>query len=79
MQPAQAYPIISSSPVYRFFPRFLKQYVERGEKALCTVMQELYKDNFDWQFHSIELEDEKKRIRHSLQMQIERQLAKIAK
>ena len=77
MQPAQAYPIISSSPVYRFFPRFLKQYVERGEKALCTVMQELYKDNFDWQFHSIELEDEKKRIRHSLQMQIERQLAKI--
>ena len=79
MQPMRSYPIISSSTMYKFFPRSLKRYIRRGEIALSTVTQELYKDNFDWQFHSIELEDEKKRIRHSLQMQIERQLAKVAK
>ncbi len=79
MQPTRTYPIISSNPVYKLFPRSLKQYIRRGEIALSTLAQELYKENFDWQFNSIELEDEKKKIRHSLKAQIKRQLEKLKK
>ena len=68
---------ISSSTVFRLFPRFLKQYVQKGERALSILMLELYKENFDWQFNSIEYECEKKSIRHSLRIQIEKQLSKL--
>ena len=79
MQPTQTYPIISSNPLYKFFPRSLKQYIQRGEIALTTLSQEMYKEISDWQFHSIELKDVKKRIHHSLKAQIERQLEKLQK
>ena len=77
MPPIKSYPIVSSNPVFRFFPRLLKQYIQRKERGLSVLMHELYKENFDWQFQSIDLEYEKKKIRHSLQVQIERQLTKL--
>ena len=71
-----SYPI-SSNQVFKFFPSILKKFIQRGERGLHMRIHKLYKENFDWQFHSIELEHERKEIRHSLRMQIERQLAKL--
>ena len=79
MQPTRSYPIISSNIIYQCIPHSLRQFVRKKEIALSILMQGLYKENFNWQFHSIELEDEKKKINHSLKAQIERQLEKLQK